>query len=238
MGSSFILPALCPEERLRTASPNKRLSGNVVRGRRNPPYGSPARLHPPRTDPPEQSRGSRAPRRTRQESISATCFPPRAPPGSTRCEASLVRLVWHPVAAPDLAGYGIFRSEGNSPPVRLTKDLVVDPTYDDTAVQKGHRYVYTVRAYNQGGKRGASSPPATQEPYNVACAERGARLRPPAPGSRGCALRPAPDPSLRSGSRRVRLLLPPGRRLLTRRATHSGRRGCSPSPGKRGGGLG
>lgn len=93
-------------------------------------------------------------------------FPPAAPARlDALSEASLVRLVWDPVAAPDLAGYAVFRSENNSPPARLTKDLVVDPTYDDTAVQKGHRYVYAVRAYDKAGNESASSPPAVGEPF-------------------------------------------------------------------------
>ncbi|MDQ6891675.1 MAG: hypothetical protein M3167_03230 [Acidobacteriota bacterium] len=93
-------------------------------------------------------------------------FPP-APPArlDALSEASLVRLVWDPVAAPDLAGYSVFRSEGNAPPVRLTKDLLVDPSYDDTAVQKGHRYVYTVRAYDKARNESAPSPPAVGEPF-------------------------------------------------------------------------
>jgi hypothetical protein len=93
-------------------------------------------------------------------------FPPPAPARlDALSEASLVRLVWDPVAAPDLAGYAVFRSEGNAAPVRLTKDLLADPSYDDTAVQKGRRYVYTVRAYDKAGNESAASPPATGEPF-------------------------------------------------------------------------
>jgi hypothetical protein len=93
-------------------------------------------------------------------------FPPAAPARlDALSETSLVRLVWDPVAAPDLAGYAVFRSEGNAAPVRLTKDLVADPTWDDTSVQKGHRYTYTVRAYDHAGNESAPSPPAVGEPF-------------------------------------------------------------------------
>ena len=93
-------------------------------------------------------------------------FPPPAPARlDALSESSLVRLVWDPVAAPDLAGYAVFRAEGSAPPVRLTKDLLADPSYDDSAVQKGHRYVYTVRAYDKAGNESAPSPPAVGEPF-------------------------------------------------------------------------
>jgi len=93
-------------------------------------------------------------------------FPPAAPARlDALSETSLVRLVWDPVAAPDLAGYAVFRSEGNAAPVRLTKDLVADPTWDDTSVQKGHRYTYTVRAYDHAGNESAPSPQAVGEPF-------------------------------------------------------------------------
>ena len=93
-------------------------------------------------------------------------FPPPAPARlDALSEASLVRLVWDPVGAPDLAGYAVFRSEGSGAPVRLTKELLADPSYNDTAVQKGHRYVYTVRAYDKAGNASAPSPPAVGEPF-------------------------------------------------------------------------
>lgn len=96
-------------------------------------------------------------------------FPPPAPPRlDALSEAALVRLVWDPVAAPDLAGYAVFRSEvGAAPatPVRLNADLVADATYTDSIAKAGHRYVYTVRAVDRAGNVSAASPEAKAEPF-------------------------------------------------------------------------
>lgn len=93
-------------------------------------------------------------------------FPPAAPARlDALSEAALVRLVWDPVGAADLAGYAIFRSEGGKPPVRLNAQLAVDTSWEDTTVQRGHRYVYTVRAYDQAGNASAASPQAVGEPF-------------------------------------------------------------------------
>jgi fibronectin type 3 domain-containing protein len=92
-------------------------------------------------------------------------FPPPAPPRLDALpEASLVRLVWDPVGAPDLAGYAVFRREGNGAPARLNAELVVDAFYNDTTAQPGHKYVYTVRAVDRAGNQSAPSPEAAAEP--------------------------------------------------------------------------
>jgi len=93
-------------------------------------------------------------------------FPPPAPARLDALpESSLVRLVWDPVGAPDLAGYAVFRSEGADAPVRLNRELVADASYDDATAKPGHRYVYTVRAVDRAGNQSPPSPEAKAEPF-------------------------------------------------------------------------
>src|SRR5262249_19675643 len=93
-------------------------------------------------------------------------FPPPAPPRlDALSEASLVRLVWDPVAAPDLAGYAVFRSENGSAPARPTAALATDAPYNPATAKAGHRYVYTVRAVDKAGNQSPPSPEAKGEPF-------------------------------------------------------------------------
>jgi hypothetical protein len=91
------------------------------------------------------------------------------PPAPTRLdalsEATRVRLVWTPVDAADLAGYLVFRAEGDGPPTRLTKDPVTDPFFSDEGAGQGKRYRYTVRAVDRAGNLSADSPEAVAEPF-------------------------------------------------------------------------
>ena len=80
-------------------------------------------------------------------------------------EAARVRLVWTPVDAGDLAGYLVFRAEGDGASVRLTKEPVTDPFFTDEAAAQGKRYRYTVRAVDRAGNASAPSPEAVAEPF-------------------------------------------------------------------------
>jgi hypothetical protein len=92
-------------------------------------------------------------------------FPPLAPARLDALpEAGLVRLVWDPVAASDLAGYIVFRAEGTGQPERLNAEPTKDSFMTDTSARPGHRYRYTVRAVDQAGNVSAASPEATAEP--------------------------------------------------------------------------
>jgi hypothetical protein len=92
-------------------------------------------------------------------------FPPAAPARLDALpEAGLVRLVWDPVPAPDLAGYVVFRAEGNAEPARLTAEPLKDSFSTDTSTKPGHRYRYTVRALDKAGNISAPSPEAIAEP--------------------------------------------------------------------------
>lgn len=93
-------------------------------------------------------------------------FPPPSPARlDALSEGKLVRLVWDPVAAPDLAGYAIFRAEGADTPQRLNKDLVKDSFFNDETAQAGRRYRYLVRAIDTAGNSSAPSPEAVAEPF-------------------------------------------------------------------------
>ncbi len=92
-------------------------------------------------------------------------FPPPAPARLEALpEAGLVRLVWDPVAAADLAGYIVFRAEGSGEFSRLTKEPIKDSFLTDTQVVSGHRYRYSVRAVDTAGNQSPPSPEAIAEP--------------------------------------------------------------------------
>ncbi|HEY6066569.1 MAG TPA: hypothetical protein VIY96_10450 [Thermoanaerobaculia bacterium] len=78
-------------------------------------------------------------------------------------EGNAVRLVWEPVPAADLAGYVVFRAEGDGAPVRLTEKPVTDPFFTDTSVQPRRRYRYTVIAVDTAGNASPPSPEAVAE---------------------------------------------------------------------------
>ena len=94
-------------------------------------------------------------------------FPPAAPARlDVLPEAGGVRLLWDPVAAPDLAGYVVYRTEGEgSAPVRLTEKPIADTFFTDTGVQPRRRYRYTVVAVDSAGNASAPSPEAIAETF-------------------------------------------------------------------------
>jgi len=93
-------------------------------------------------------------------------FPPLAPARlDALSEGRLVRLVWDPVAAGDLAGYAVFRADGSGAFARLNADLVKESFFNDETAQPGHRYRYVVRAVDTAGNQSAPSPEAAAEPF-------------------------------------------------------------------------
>ena len=93
-------------------------------------------------------------------------FPPPPPARLDALpEKSLVRLVWDPVSSPDLAGYLVFRAEGDAPAVQLTREALKDPFFTDETVRTGARYRYTVRSVDLAGNRSAPSPEAIAETF-------------------------------------------------------------------------
>jgi hypothetical protein len=93
-------------------------------------------------------------------------YPPKAPARvDALSEGTLVRVLWDPVDAPDLAGYVVFRAEGTSPPIRLNDAPLTDPFYNDTTAKAGRRYRYSVRAVDRAGNMSAPSVEAVAEPF-------------------------------------------------------------------------
>ncbi len=93
-------------------------------------------------------------------------YPPKSPTRvDALSEANLVRLLWDPVDAPDLAGYLVFRSEAGGKSLQLTKEPIVDPFFNDPTVRTGRRYRYTVVSVDRAGNRSAPSPDAPAEPF-------------------------------------------------------------------------
>ena len=93
-------------------------------------------------------------------------FPPPAPSRvDALSEARLVRLLWDPVDAPDLAGYHVDRADGSAPPARLTKELLAEPFFTDRTVLPGRRYRYTVRSVDRAGNESPPSPETPAEPF-------------------------------------------------------------------------
>jgi hypothetical protein len=92
-------------------------------------------------------------------------FPPPAPAHLDALpEGGLVRLVWDPSPAPDLAGYLVFRAEGTGKPERLNAEPLKESFTTDPSAKPGHRYTYTVRAVDKAGNMSATSPEAVAEP--------------------------------------------------------------------------
>ena len=93
-------------------------------------------------------------------------YPPAAPARlDALSEASLVRLVWDPVAASDLAGYLVFRANPGGEPVALTPRPILETVYSDARVEAGKRYRYTVKAVDVAGNVSEPSPEAVGEPF-------------------------------------------------------------------------
>ncbi|MDR3793617.1 MAG: fibronectin type III domain-containing protein [Terracidiphilus sp.] len=90
-------------------------------------------------------------------------FPPDAPVGLAAVAAApemgaAIDLNWQPNTEPDLAGYIVYRCEGDGPWQRAStaKPLAV-PAFHDTSVQAGHTYRYAVSAVDQGGRESKRS---------------------------------------------------------------------------------
>jgi fibronectin type 3 domain-containing protein/predicted small lipoprotein YifL len=79
-------------------------------------------------------------------------------------EENLVRVLWDPVSAPDLAGYELDRAADGAEETRLNPQPLAAAEYVDRDVAAGHTYVYTVRSVDRAGNRSAPSPPARARP--------------------------------------------------------------------------
>ena len=73
-------------------------------------------------------------------------------PGGLRADrsGSGVSLVWEPDSDADLAGYRVYRSEGNGAMQKLAVTNTV-PSYSDTTAEHGKTYRYAVSAFDRAG---------------------------------------------------------------------------------------
>lgn len=97
-------------------------------------------------------------------------FPPEVPVGlaavATAAEngaETAIDLSWQPGTDADLAGYAVYRREGDGAWQRISPTQpVVGPAFHDAQVQPGHTYSYAVSAIDQGGHESARSPEAQE----------------------------------------------------------------------------
>jgi hypothetical protein len=92
-------------------------------------------------------------------------FPPAVPTGLAAVATApengaegAIDLSWQPGTDADLAGYAVYRREGDAAWTRFsTAQPLVGPAFHDTQVQPGHTYIYAVSAIDQGGHESARS---------------------------------------------------------------------------------
>ncbi len=104
-------------------------------------------------------------------------FPPAAPKGlvavvvqATAQAPAHVELSWGISAEPDWAGYHVYRSEQpDTPGQRLTRELLLAPTFRDMWVVPGRPYTYRVSAVDRAGNE---SPLSTAVTVEVPLSER------------------------------------------------------------------
>ncbi len=74
-----------------------------------------------------------------------------------------IDLSWQPVTDPDLAGYAVYRREGDAAWRRISPaQPVVGPGFHDPDVQPGHTYRYAVTAIDQLGHESQRSTEAEE----------------------------------------------------------------------------
>jgi hypothetical protein len=92
-------------------------------------------------------------------------FPPAVPTGLAAVATTgdngagnAIDLSWQPVTDPDLAGYAVYRREGDGGWQRISPaGPLVAPAFHDSQVQPGHSYRYAVSSIDQGGHESARS---------------------------------------------------------------------------------
>ena len=94
--------------------------------------------------------------------IAHDVFPPSVPAGlqaaySGEGQKPFIDLIWAPVTNADLAGYNVYRSDGNGPAVKLNSELMKSPSYRDLAVASGKTYTYSVSAVDVRGNESQRS---------------------------------------------------------------------------------
>jgi hypothetical protein len=98
-------------------------------------------------------------------------FPPAAPTNieitivpATPQAPAYVELSWAISPEGDLAGYSVYRSEGeDSPGERVSTDILPSPTFRDISVVPGRRYYYRVSAVDRAGNESPKSSPVVAD---------------------------------------------------------------------------
>ncbi len=94
-------------------------------------------------------------------------FPPAVPSGlqavySGEGQKPFVDLIWAPVTDADLAGYNVYRRDGEAALIKLNSELIKSPSYRDGAVESGKTYFYFVSATDVRGNESARSEEASE----------------------------------------------------------------------------
>lgn len=95
-------------------------------------------------------------------------FPPDVPSGLaavsvTSAGSAAIDLNWAANTEEDLAGYVVYRREGQGAWARVSPAApLTGPAYHDAAVTPGHTYSYAVTAIDQGGHESSRSAEATE----------------------------------------------------------------------------
>jgi hypothetical protein len=94
-------------------------------------------------------------------------FPPAVPGGlqavfSGPGQAPFIDLIWAPDTDADFAGYNVYRSEAGQEAKRLNTELVKNPAYRDSDVERGKTYIYSISAVDLRGNESARSEKATE----------------------------------------------------------------------------
>jgi fibronectin type 3 domain-containing protein len=84
-------------------------------------------------------------------------FPPKGVTGLVAVPGTgSIDLSWEAGSEADLAGYRVYRREGEGREVRLNGELVVGPAYRDTTAVAGVTYGYRVTAVDASGNESAA----------------------------------------------------------------------------------
>jgi hypothetical protein len=86
-------------------------------------------------------------------------YPPPVPAGlAAVVSTGSIELAWERGAAPDLAGYRIYRGQNDGPLEKLGETREV-PSYSDRSIQPGKSYRYAVTAFDKLGNESEKSAP-------------------------------------------------------------------------------
>jgi hypothetical protein len=97
-------------------------------------------------------------------------FPPAVPEGLAAVAAAgesgagpAIDLSWQPDSEDDLAGYFVYRREGDGEWQRISPQTpAIEPAFQDAHVQPGHRYEYGVSAVGKNGQESERSAAAQE----------------------------------------------------------------------------